>query len=99
MAVLEQKSEWFYCIIQDPETSQEQLMGFKDDTTDTDFIPIFKAKEEAQQCFLLMPKDVMNHKYEVQAMIKEDILAQTKKTGHKVFILNEKGQIKQELEE
>ena len=98
MAVLEKKTEWFYCIIQDPATNQEQLMGFKDDETNTDFIPIFKTKEEAQQCFLLMPKDIMNHKYEIQAVIKEDILEQAKKTGHKIFIMDEKGSIKQELE-
>ena len=98
MAALEQKSEWFYCIIQNPETNQDQLMGFKDDKTNMDFIPIFKTKEEAQQCFLLMPKDVMNQKYEVQAVIKEDIIAQAKNTGHKIFLMDEKGSIKQELE-
>lgn len=98
MAVQEQKNEWFYCIVQDPETKQEQLMGFKDDDTNTEFIPIFKTKEEAQQCFLLMPKDIINFKYEVQAIIKDDLLLQNK-TGRKIFILNEKGQIKQELEE
>ena len=98
MAVLEKKTEWFYCIIQNPDTKQDQLMGFKDDETNTDFIPIFKTKEEAQQCFLLMPKDVMNQKYDVQAVIKEDILEQAEKTGHKIFIMDEKGSIKQELE-
>ena len=97
MAALEQKSEWLYCIVQDPETNQEQLMGFKDDETNTDFIPIFKTKEEAQQCFLLMPKDIMNHKYDVQAMIREDIVSQAKKTGYKIFLMNEKGLINQEL--
>ena len=97
MAALEQKNEWFYCIVQDPETNQEQLMGFKDDETNTDFIPIFKTKEEAQQCFLLMPKDIMNHKYDVQAMIREDIVSQAKKTEYKIFLMNEKGLINQEL--
>ena len=97
MAALEKKTEWFFCIVQDPETNQEQLMGFKDDETNTDFIPIFKTKEEAQQCFLLMPKDIMNHKYDVQAIIREDVVSQAKKTGHKIFLMNEKGLINQEL--
>ena len=95
----EQKSEWFYCIVQDPETRQEKLMGFKEDKTDIEFIPVFKTKEEAQQCFLLMPKDVMNLKYEIQAVIKEDIFFQIKKTGHKLFLMDDRGQIIKELEE
>ena len=93
-----QTSEWLYCIVQDPETNQEQLVGFKDDEASIDFIPIFKAKEEAQQCFLLMPKDIMNHKYDVQAIIREDIVAQARKTGYKIFLMDDKGQIIKELE-
>ncbi len=93
----EEKGEWFYCIIENSSTN-DQLMGFKDDKTNINFIPIFKTKEEAQQCFLLMPKDVMNQKYEVQAVIKENIIDQAEKTGHKIFIMDEKGSIKQELE-
>jgi hypothetical protein len=95
----QEKSEWFFCIVQDPGAAQGQLMGFKDDKTKIEFIPAFKSKEEAQQCFLLMPKDVMNLKYEVQAIIKEDIFFQTKKTGHKIFLMDDKGQIIKELEE
>ncbi|MCK5541815.1 MAG: hypothetical protein KAI40_03915 [Desulfobacterales bacterium] len=94
----EQKSEWFYCIVENSGTSIDQLMGFKDDETQTEFIPIFKTKEEAQQCFLLMPKDVMNLKYEIQAVIKDDILMRTKETGHKIFLMDDKGQIIKELE-
>ena len=94
----QEKSEWFFCIVQDPGTAQEQVMGFKDDKTKIEFIPAFKSKEEAQTCFLLMPKDVMNLKYEVQAVIKEDIFSQIKKTSHKIFLMDDKGQIIKELE-
>ena len=92
------KSEWFYCIVENEGTKLDQLMGFKDDETNTEFIPIFKTKEEAQQCFLLMPKDAMNCKYEIQAIIKEDIFLQTEKTGHNIFIMDDKGKIIKELE-
>ncbi len=95
----EQKSEWFFCIVQNPETAQEQLMGFTEEKTEIEFIPVFKTKEEAQQCFLLMPKDIMKMKYEVQAIIKEDLFIETKKTSHKIFLMNHKGQIEKELEE
>ena len=75
----------------------EELMGFETDAIPTPFIPAFKSKEEAQQCFLMMPKDVMNKKYEVQAIIKDDLLKQAEANGCKLFLMDEKGSIKEEL--
>ncbi len=49
----EQESNWFYCIIQNPGANEEQLMGFKDDKTQTEFLPVFETKKEAEKCFLL----------------------------------------------
>ncbi len=92
------ESEWFYCIIQNPGANEEQLMGFKDDETQTEFLPVFKTKEESEQCFLLMPKDIMNSKYEIQALLKDDLLLYAEKTKFKIFLMNEKGQIINELE-
>ena len=95
----EQMNEWFYCIIQNPGANEEQLMGFKDDETKTEFIPVFKTKEETEKCFLLMPKDIINSKYEIQALLKDDLILYAKKTKFKIFLMNEKGQIINELEE
>jgi hypothetical protein len=95
----EQTDEWFYCIIQNPETDEDQLMGFKEEGTKIEFIPVFKTKEEAQKCFLLMPKDIINSKYEIQALIKDDFILYSKKTKFKIFLMDEKGQIIKELEE
>ena len=38
-----------------------------------------------------MPKDIMNEKYEVQAIIKEDLIDHAKKNDHEVFLLDDKG--------
>ncbi|MCP3898413.1 MAG: hypothetical protein GY707_01615 [Desulfobacteraceae bacterium] len=94
----EQTSEWFYCIIQNPGANEEQIMGFKDDETQIEFLPIFKTKEEAEKCFLLMPKDIINSQYEIQALLKDDFLLYAEKTNFKIFLMNEKGQIINELE-
>ncbi len=94
----EQTSEWFYCIIQNPGANEEQLMGFKDDETQIEFLPVFKTKEEAEKCFLLMPKDIINSKYEIQALLKDDFLLYAEKTKFKIFLMNEQGQILNELE-
>jgi len=91
------KDVWYYTIIQNPGTSQEQLLGYTDGDTNTTFIPAFKTKEIAQQCFLLMPKDVMNEKYEVQAIIKEDLMDHGKKNDYDVFLLDDKGSLVEKL--
>ncbi len=87
------KDNWYYIIIQNPGTSNEQFVGYTDKETKATFIPAFKTKEIAQQCFLLMPKDIMNEKYEAQAIIKEDLVDQGKKNDYEVFLLDDKGSI------
>ena len=85
------KDVWYFVIIQNPETSSEQFVGYTDQTKKTDFIPAFHTKDIAQQCFLVMPKDIMNEKYEVQAIIKEDLMEHARKNNFEVFILDDKG--------
>ncbi|MBF0211376.1 MAG: hypothetical protein HQK68_10875, partial [Desulfamplus sp.] len=92
------KKEWFYVVVQDPETPSEELMGFALDGETSDlFIPAFETKEDAQQCFLLMPKDLMKRKYEIQAIIKEDLINHSKSNGYKVFLMDAKSVVKNEL--
>lgn len=91
------REQWFYVVVQDPGSSSEELMGFVSQGGDTPFIPAFETKEEAQQCFLIMPKDLMKKKYEIQAIIKDDLIDQADKSGYKIFLMDEKSAIKKEL--
>ncbi len=91
------KDVWYYIIIQNPGTSGEQFVGYTDKETKVTFIPAFKTKEIAQQCFLLMPKDIMNEKYEIQAIIKEDLMDHAKKNDFDVFLLDDKGSMVEKL--
>ncbi|MBU8849317.1 MAG: hypothetical protein KOO64_07210 [Desulfobacterales bacterium] len=91
------KDTWYYIIIQNPGISNEQFVGYTDKETNATFIPAFKNKEIAQQCFLIMPKDIMNNKYEIQAIIKEDLLDQAQKNNYEVFLLDDKGSILEKI--
>ncbi len=88
---------WFYVVVQNPGTMEEEYMGFMHEETKKTFIPAFATKEEAQQCFLMMPKDVMHKKYEIQAVIKDDLISVAKTTGFHVFLMDDKGRIKSRL--
>ena len=87
------KDIWYYVVIQNPGISSEELMGYTDDNTNATFIPCFQSKEIAQQCFLLMPKDIIKEKYEIQAIIKEDLIALAEKMSFEIFLLDDKGKI------
>ncbi len=89
--------KWYYIVVQDPGSPDEQFMGYEDKTNGMVFIPAFASKEEATQCFMVMPKDIMKHKYEVQAIIKDDLTAHASKSGYKIFLLDDKGQVVQEI--
>ncbi|MCK5835856.1 MAG: hypothetical protein KAH09_01200 [Desulfobacula sp.] len=91
------KEDWYYIIVENPGTSGEKFVGYADKEIDINFIPAFKTKEISQQCFLLLPKDIMNNKYEIHAVIKDDLLNQAAETGHKIYLLDEKGRILKHL--
>jgi len=84
---------WYYVITQNPETSSEQYVGFSDEKTNEKFIPAFKTKENAKACFALMPKDIFNATYGIQAVIEDDLFEVAKENGHKIYLLDEKGTI------
>jgi hypothetical protein len=91
------KENWLYVIIQNPGTAKEQLLGYADQDSGNSFVPAFDSKEAAQQCFLIMPKDIMHNKYEIQAIIKEDLLAHTLEEQHEVVLMDDKGRIIKKL--
>jgi hypothetical protein len=93
----ELQEDWFYIIIQDPSSETEQFIGFSDSQTQEKFIPLFKTKDHAKKCFALMPKDLFNGNYAVQAVIKEDLLFVAKENGHRLYLLDEKGTILDEI--
>jgi hypothetical protein len=84
---------WYYVIVQNPDTASEKLLGFIDEKTNEKFLPAFKTKQDAQKCFQLLPKDLFNEKYDIHAVIEEDLLSTAEKTGYQIFLLDDTGQI------
>jgi len=91
------QNTWYYIIIQDPEAGKEQFVGYTDQKTGEAFIPAFKTKEIAQQCFLVMPKDIINHKYEAQAIIREDLMVLAQQNGYDIFVMDDKGRVLEKI--
>lgn len=87
------EDKWYYTIVQNPGTDDEAFVGYTGTEKEEKFIPVFKDKKSAEQCFTLMPKDIFKEKYEVQAVIEEDVLSAAKTTRHKIYLLNERGKI------
>ena len=81
--------QWVWVIVQEP-GANEQFLGQMDDTSGISYIPAFLEKEVAQQCFYQLARD-QNRKYEVQAILYEDLAAQAAENGFQIFILDENG--------
>lgn len=91
------KDQWLYIVVQNPGTESEQFMGFKPETDEQEFIPAFETRQEAEQCFLLMPKNVMKNKYEIQAIHREDLILTARESGFDLFLMDDKSRIKKKL--
>ena len=93
----EKKDIWYYIIVQNPGTPDEEILGYEHPETKKPFIPAFASKEISQACFMHMPKDIMKEKYEAQAIIKEDLITHAERQGHQIYLLDDKGAILKEI--
>ena len=94
---MEITENWYYVIIRNPDTPYSEFVGFSDDTTDEKFVPVFKNKQDAKACFAKLPKDVFKEKYDVHAVIQDDIITTASQEGHDVYVVDETGRILNQL--
>jgi len=96
MSKLIEKDQWVWVVIQDP-GGVEQFLGQQDAKNDETFIPVFLEKEEAQQglSFLVREKEL---KYEVQAILYEDLSQRAGEYGFMLFLLNGAGEVLEKIE-
>lgn len=83
--------QWVWVVVQDP-GGKEQFVGQHDKLEDISFIPVFRTKEEAQQCFMNMARR-KNCKYEIQAILFEELAKDAAVNRFAIFLLNENGEI------
>ncbi|MCG8564253.1 MAG: hypothetical protein MI747_04135 [Desulfobacterales bacterium] len=86
-------NNWYFLIVQNPGTPDEEFVGFTHPETLDNFLPVFKSRQEAEDCFTLMPKDLFNEKYDIHAIIEEDLMAAAQTAGHQIYILDKTGKI------
>ena len=87
--------QWVWVVVQDP-GGQEQFLGQHDNLEDISYIPAFRSKEEAQQCFMNMALR-KNCKYEVQAILMEVLAKDAAANEFMIFLLNENGKILEKI--
>ena len=86
---------WVWIVVQDP-GSNEQFLGQTSKEENIDFIPTFLNKEDAQQCFPQMLKE-KGHKYEIQAILFEELASDAAQNGFMIFIVNDNGEITEKI--
>ncbi len=91
----QETGQWVWVVVQDP-GGKEQFLGQHDKLENISYIPVFRSKEEAQQCFMNMARR-KNCKYEVQAILFEDLIKDAAASGFVIFLLSENGEILQRI--
>lgn len=86
---------WVYVLVQNP-GGNEQIVGQRDTENDIAFIPTFLDKDSALQGVVHMVKE-QGQKYEVQAIIYEDLAGYAAKEGFVLMVLDGKGQVLDKL--
>ncbi|MGD9058110.1 MAG: hypothetical protein PVG40_04780 [Desulfobacterales bacterium] len=89
------KDQWVWVVVQDP-GGNEQFVGQHDEQEDISFIPVFADKEVAQQGLLGLTRQP-GHKYEVQAILREELIKDAAAGGFMIFLLNESGDVLEKI--
>lgn len=91
MSETDKMNGWVYVFVCDPE-KDESFLGLYDAEKDVQFIPAFRSKEEANDCFLNLPRE-KGKKYELQAIHLEELHAEAKKNNYLVAMVDQEGKI------
>ena len=91
----QKEDQWVWVVVQNP-GDQEQFLGQHDKQEDISFIPTFNSKEDAQQCFMNMARQ-KGCKYEVQAILYEELVKEAAAGSFMIFLLNENGEVLEKI--
>lgn len=85
---------WVYVFICDPGEG-ESFLGLYNAEKEVDFIPAFRSKDEANDCFLTLPRE-KGKKYELQAIHIEELQEDATKNGFAVALVDSEGNVVKE---
>ena len=83
--------KWFYVAVEDP-GGDEKFLGLYDEPAGISYIPVFDTKDDAQSCLINMPRQA-GKKYEVQAVLFEELARDAGENGFMIFLLDNEGRI------
>ena len=93
-AVGAEAANWVYAFVCEP-GKDESFLGLYNAEKDVNFIPAFQSKEEANDCFLSLPRE-KGKKYELQAVHIEELHEMATKNGFTVALVDSDGKLVQE---
>jgi hypothetical protein len=82
---------WVYVVVCDP-GKNEQFLGLYDKDKNINFIPAFQSKDAANDRFLTLPRE-KGKKYEVQAVLIDELMEEATKNGFIVAMVDNDGNI------
>ena len=88
---IENADEWVYVFVSDP-GADESFLGLHNKEKDVNFIPAFQSKEDANDCFLTLPRE-KGKKYELQAIHIEELHDEATKAGFAVAFIDSDGNV------
>lgn len=83
--------DWLWVIVNDKDADGHYL-GLYDEDRDINFIPAFKNKNTANDCFLDLPRG-KGEKYEVQAVHIDELKEDADKADFSVVLVDQDGKI------
>ncbi len=86
-----QSEGWVYVFVCEP-GDNESFLGLYNEEKEVNFIPAFRSKDEANDCFLNIPRE-KGKKYELQAIHIEELHEDAKKNGFAVALVDNEGQV------
>ena len=89
------QDEWVWVVVQDP-GENEQFLGQHAQQENISFIPAFPDKESAQQGLLNLKRQ-QGHKYEAQAILRDELLKYAATGGFMVYLLGENGEVLEKI--
>jgi len=91
-----EKDAWVFVAVENP-GGNEKFVGYSQEDSKIAYIPTFLTKDEAQGCFINMPREP-GKKYEIQAILFEDLARDAANNGFLIFILDSAGKIQNKID-
>ena len=85
------KDGWVFVFVCDPGSS-ESFLGLYNEEKKINFIPVFRSKEDANDCFLTMPRE-KGRKYELQAVHIDELNEQATANDFTVAFFDSDGNL------